>query len=133
MSKIWDLGQFVGKTALQDDSGNTLSYEDLDTESGKLAETIGRRCLVFCLCRNEIGSVLGYVSFINHGIVSVMVNAHLEEELLANLLATYSPEYLWMPADMTEKFSGMKAVFEAHDYALLETGYEKKYPLYEDL
>lgn len=133
MGKIWDLEKFAGKTALLDDNGGTLSYEDLDTESEKLAETIGHRCLVFCLCRNEIGSVLGYVSFINHGIVSVMVNAHLEEELLKNLLATYLPEYLWMPADMTEKFSGMRPVFEAYHYALLETGYGKKYPLYEDL
>ena len=133
MSKIWNLEKYKANTALIDDKGNTMSYGELKAEADALADSIGRRCLVFSLCSNEIGSVLGYTAFINNGIVPVMINAHLEESLLQNLLDTYSPEYIWLPKNQAEQFSGMTSVHEAHDYVLLKTGYEKKYALYDEL
>ena len=122
-----------GKTALADEFGTKLTYDVLNLEAYVLAERIGHRCLVFALCRNEIGSVLGYVSFINNGIVPVMVNSHLEETLLENLLKAYQPEFLWVPKEQTEQFAGMIVKYEAYNYVLIKTGYETKFPLYDEL
>lgn len=133
MSKIWDLQQHKGKIALIDEFGNQVTYDVLNSEAYILSERIGHRCLVFVLCRNVIGSVLGYTAFINNGIVPVMVNSHLEEALLQNLMETYCPEYLWLPKDQVKQFVGMSVEHEAHSYVLLKTGYEKKYPLYDEL
>ena len=133
MGKIWNLEDHKGKTALLDEFGKSMTYDVLNSEAYVLAERVGHRCLVFCLCRNEIGSVLGYTAFVNNGIVPVMVNSHLEEALLENLLKTYSPEYLWVPKDQVELFPGMDVEHEAYDYALLKTGYEVKYALYDEL
>lgn len=133
MGKIWDLKQYKEKNVLIDEFGNHLTYDELNSEAYNLYKRIGHRCLVFVLCRNEIGSVLGYTAFINNGIVPVMVNSHLEEDLLKNLLKTYSPEYLWLPKDQVVQFAGMNVEHEVYDYVLLKTGYEKKYPLYEEL
>lgn len=133
MGKIWDFQQHKGKTALIDEYGNQMTYDDLNSESYILSEKVGHRCLVFALCRNEIGSVLGYTAFINNGIVPVMVNSHLEKELLDNLLRTYNPEYLWLPKNQVEQFSDMSIEYEAHEYVLLKTGYEKRYPLFDEL
>jgi len=133
MGKIWDLKKHSGKTALLDESGISLTYDVLNTEANILAEKIGHRCLVFSLCRNEIGSVIGYTAFINNGIVPVMVNSHLEEALLDNLLKTYQPEYLWLPKDQIGQFSGMESVHESYKYALVKTGYSKTYPLFDEL
>lgn len=133
MGKIWNLEDHKGKIALIDEFDNQVTYDVLNSEARVLAEIIGHRCLVFSLCRNEIGSVLGYAAFINNGIVPVMVNSHLEGMLLKNLLKTYSPEYLWIPKDQTDEFSGMTIEYEAYSYVLLKTGYEKSYPLYDEL
>lgn len=133
MGKIWDLQQHKGKTALIDEFGNQMTYDVLNSEANILSERVGHRCLVFALCRNEIGSVLGYTAFINNRIVPVMVNSHLEEALLQNLLKTYCPEYLWLPKDQVEQFAGMSIEHEAHSYVLMKTGFDVKYPLYEEL
>lgn len=133
MNKIWDLEQHKGKMALLDEFGNSMTYDVLNSEAHLLAEHIGHRCLVFSLCSNVIGSILGYTAFVNNGIVPVMVNGHLEEMLLKNLLKTYSPEYLWVSKDQVEEFSGMSIVYEAYEYCLLKTNYEVKYPLYGEL
>ncbi len=85
------------------------------------------------MCRNEIGSVLGYVGFINNGIVPVLLNSHLEENLLLNLLATYEPSYLWVPKDQAEQFVDTEIKYEKYGYVLLKMAYKKEYPLYEEL
>lgn len=133
MMKIWNFEDHAGRTALLDESGAGMTYAELDAESGALAEAVGHRCLVFILCRNAIGSVLGYTAFLNHGIVPVMVSSHLDGTLLDNLLTTYQPEYLWVPSDQTEQFPGMSEVCEARNYTLLKTGCEKRYPLNDEL
>ena len=133
MSKLWDLEKFKDNTALIDEFGGQMTYLVLNSEADILAERIGHRCLAFSLCRNEIGSVLGYIAFVNNGIVPVLLNSHLEEELLKNLLMTYEPSYLWVPKDQIKQFPGMEKEHEAYNYVLLKTGYKKEYPLYEEL
>lgn len=133
MNKIWNLEQFANKTAIIDEFGNSLSYGQLNQEAKEFANKTGKRCLVFCLCRNEIGSILGYTAFLNNGIVPVMINSHLEENLLKNLFETYQPSFIWLPKDQLTEFPGMKQVHEAYDYCLLKTDCEKEYPLYDEL
>jgi hypothetical protein len=60
MGRIWDLENHKEKTALLDEFGKSMTYDQLNTEACELAKRIGTRCLVFSLCRNEIGSVLNW-------------------------------------------------------------------------
>ena len=77
MSGIWELEKFKDRIALVDEFGNEMTYAQMRAEARVLAEKVGKRCLVFSLCRNEIGSVLGYVGFVNHDIVPVMHGIYL--------------------------------------------------------
>lgn len=133
MGKIWNLGQFADKFALHDEFGNEMTYSQLNANAHVVADAVGRRCLVFALCRNEIGSVLGYTAFVNNGIVPVMINSHLEVGLLGTLLETYSPSFIWLPTDQVGEFPKMESVYNAYDYTLLKTGFEKEYPLNDEL
>lgn len=133
MKKVWNLEKHAGKTALLDEFGKSLSYDRLNKEADALAHAVGKRCLVFSLCRNEIGSVIGYISFINNGIVTGLLNSNLDEELLNNLISSYKPAFLWVPKDQLHQFSNMKAQYETYDYVLLDTGFNPDYPIYEEL
>ena len=130
---MWDLNKFKNNIALLDENGQSITYGQLDDYSKQLAKTIGNRCLVFSLCRNTIGSVVGYIAFVNHHVASVQLSSHLEEGLLNNLLSTYLPKYVWMPKDLVEKFTSFEVIYSSFDYVLMKTGYEKEYPLYDEL
>ena len=132
MGRIWNLEAYGDAVAVRDEFGTALSYAELVAETRALADAVGRRCLVFSLCRNEIGSLLGYVAFVNHGIVPVMLNSHLDQGLLENLMASYMPAYLWVPQDQLEQFDA-EQVYTAHGYALLKTRYGREFPLYDEL
>ncbi|MCR4615561.1 MAG: AMP-binding protein [Clostridiales bacterium] len=132
-TRIWDLEEYADNPALLDENGDSVTYRELKELSDSAAEAVGERCLVFSLCKNAIGSVVGYVGFINNGVVPALLSAHLDDDLLRNLLKVYSPSYIWLPEEQAEKYKDFSVTFRSCGYVLLKTGYEKKYPLHSDL
>lgn len=133
MTRIFDLEKYKDDTALIDEEGNELNYRSLLKEMDRLSGNFERRCLVFVLCQNSIGSVLGYASFLDNHIVPVMLSSHLEKELLFSLMELYQPAFLWLPSELEEEFQGMRCVYGVFGYKLLKTCYETEYPLHDDL
>lgn len=130
---MWDLSRFRGNTALIEDSGKSLTYAELLKASEQLYHAIGSRCLVFSLCTNSIGSILGYTCFINQRIVPILINSHLESALRQQLLDVYQPSYLWVPKCQVEEFPQVRLVYEDYGYALLSTNYDRSFRLYDEL
>lgn len=133
---MWRLGDYSSNTAVITEAGNRISYETLKQDAEKLYGAIGRRCLVFSLCKLEYGSVLGYVSFLEHGIVPVLLDVRMDRELLWNLIRLYRPDYLWIPQELQEEFckeSGYSHVAGLRSFCLIRTPFFNEYPLHEDL
>jgi acyl-coenzyme A synthetase/AMP-(fatty) acid ligase len=130
---MWDLLKFKGNTAIIDELGSKVTYGELDEIGRKLSGVTGGRCLVASLCRNSIGSAVGYISFINNGIVPIMLNAHLEKDLRNNLFDSYAPRFIWAPTDMKCELGDTKEVYSRFDYSLYETSYDMRYPLNDRL
>lgn len=119
--KIFDTESHGSRTALIEDNGNTITYEELSAFAYDMKRAAKTRRLVLVLCSNTIGSVIGYVSFINCGIVPIMVSASMDKNLLNRLIRMYEPSYLWIPAGQANEFCGADAVLEKYGYRLLKT------------
>lgn len=132
---MWNLKKYGNHTAIIDDKGVEASYHDLEAVQQRMADKIKRRTLVVSLCKNSVGSVAGYVAFLNLRIAPVLLNANLDNVLMDNLLSIYQPAYIWAPSDMALKapLSGMEVVCSEYDYSLFETKYKKEYALYSEL
>ena len=120
---MWDFEKFINNKAVIDDQGNELSYRAFDQHCKKLADIIGKRCLVFNLSRNSIGSLIGYAGMLNNRIVPVMLQAGLDYDLLSGLLEEYKPEYVWLPTEDAQKdsWNQCKKIYKDFDYTLLKT------------
>lgn len=130
---VWDFQTYGDNIAVLDSCSVSLTYRALSEEGQRLWEAVGRRCLAFILCRNEIGALVGYTGLLNNGGVPLLLNSRMDEEALAGLLEAYQPPYLWVPEDMLGSFPGMMPAYRAFGYCLLRTAYGTGYPLYEDL
>lgn len=130
---MWNFREYADNTAVISDEGIALSYAQLADEGDVLAGKIGRRCLVFSMCSNTVGSIIGYASFMTHSIVPVLLNSHMDEALLVNLIDNYNPAYLWMPDEMVEKYPQFENVYSKFGYNLMKTGILNEYPMYEEL
>lgn len=132
---MWDLQKYEDQTAIIDDQGTQVTYRELLDMQQRMKKKVTKRALVVSLCRNSVGSVTGYIVFLNIRLVPMLLNAQLEHGLLANILAIYQPAYLWIPSERVSEdiFSSLEIVCSEYDYTLLKTGYETEYPLYENL
>lgn len=129
---MWDLGKYANNIAVIDDNGERLTYGALAECGNTLADKIARRCLVFCLCRNSIGALVGYTAFLNHRIVPLMLDASLDDELLNRFISQYCPDYIWLPSDIVARVSG-EIVFSGWGYSLVKTQYNNTFALHDDL
>ncbi len=130
---FWNLKQYGNRPAFIEDSGTEMSYEELYDVGESIGEKAVSRKLVFCLCTNTIGSAAGYISFINHGHVPVLLNEQLDRDLLSQLIDTYSPSYIWLPQNRKDEFMDSESVYETNGYCLLRRKESREYPIYENL
>lgn len=128
-----ELKKYKENIAVLDDCGNQMTYEELDKFCNEIGEKLTNRSLVFSFCGNNIGSICGYVSFLYHHVVPVLLDQHIAKDLRENLLAIYQPDYVYIPKDLYEDFSDMDCVWEAKGYRLCKTGYPLQNTLYPDL
>ena len=110
------------KVAIRDDSGYTLTYGEVCGAINAFAALELPRCVIFCLCENCAGSLLGYMAFENNRQVPLLLSAGLDEGLRTNLETMYQPSYYWVPERMRAAIGG-EAVHEACGYVLLKTEY----------
>lgn len=130
---MWRFDRLDERVAVITDDGVQYTYSQLGLAQERLAGQIPGRCLVFCLCQNSAGSLLGYVTFINHRILPLLLDASLDRELLRQLVESYRPDYFWVPDDVAAEFPTYHAQYSDLGYSLLKTEFDGAFPLHEDL
>lgn len=130
---MWNLEQFAGRIAARDDAGRRLTYDELICEHNRLAGALNGRHLVFVLCSNTLGALIGYTGCVQNRAVPLLLAKTMDRELLERLIAIYRPKYLWLPAEMKSAYSMYPPVYETFGYALLCTEFEEEYPLADEL
>jgi acyl-coenzyme A synthetase/AMP-(fatty) acid ligase len=130
---MWNLDKYRGNIAVITENGQEITYSEFEKYCAELTSNISSRCLIFNLCKNEIGALVGYVSFLNAQIVPLMLNADLDDDLLNHCLDTYKPDYIYLPSVHKDKFSSYACIYENLNYCLLKTPYNHEYKLYDEL
>ena len=128
---MWNFNSFENNIAVTAEDGSSYSYGDLDGFSKSLGNELPSRSLVFILCTNTIGSLAGYVGFLQHRIVPLLLDSNIDPKLLNDLVEAYHPSFLWVPRSKASVFQ-YSGVYESLDYVLLKTDLNP-YILHEDL
>lgn len=130
--------QRAESTAVRDQRGCALTYGELREEISIMQGVLEGRALAFILCENTVGSLIGYLTMLESGIVPVLLSSKLDEGLLANLYRIYAPSYVWLSSDSctcelrSERSASQSGavLYERFGFALIATGNEP-YPLNE--
>ena len=94
------------KTAVITADGIRLSYEELAADVALVGQQLEQRRLTFCLCENSPASLVGYLACLNSKTVPLLVDKAIDSHLLEDLLRCYQPNYLYVPAEMADRFPG---------------------------
>lgn len=112
--------RYSSNIAIIDDKGVQVSYSQLSVYSSRLAQNIKKRSLVFSFCENSLGSLIGYYTFLDNGVVPLMLDAELEKNQAQELINLYQPNYIWIPESSEDKYTHSGKVFSDWGYCLLK-------------
>lgn len=122
---MFNLNDFPNNTAVITDKGETMTYSDLVTKAKEFADAVSQKGLLFCLCENRIGSLVGYVACMEHHIPIVLLDGSKDISVLQNLMTIYQPEYVWISSDKTESIGG-ETTFKYATFSLQKMHYENE-------
>ena len=95
---IFDIDKYSANTAIITDTGEQLTYAELASRVkerlsiiDKGLSKIEKGILHFCLCRNDVTSVVGYLACLEAGAPVVMLDANKDPETIENLRQIYKP------------------------------------------
>ncbi|XFA99098.1 AMP-binding protein [Candidatus Izemoplasma sp. B36] len=130
---MWNFNSIDNNVALIEDSGLHITYYQLNAMSRNLSNFFSGKKLVFCLCKNTIGSILGYVTFVNSKQVPLLLNSELDSSLLHFLFDTYKPQYMWIPKEQLNLFSDLSVIYNIYDYVLIKTNFNDNTNINDEL
>lgn len=116
-----------------DEFGESLTYRDLKLLSLQFKNHLKPRSLIFCLCENNLESLVGYISFINNAVVPLMIDSAIDFKLLKELTNKYLPKYFWLDSRKLDFFPKSKKLFSYKNYCLIELKNKVEYKLCNNL
>jgi len=122
---MWNLALYKNHTALAENTGQCMSYKELEQAGDEIAHTVGKRCLVFSLCKNSIGSIAGYTGCIRHHIVPLLLSSSIDMEFFYSLYQIYQLACIWYPKELSGSMKQMdisgEMILEKYGYCLLKS------------
>jgi acyl-coenzyme A synthetase/AMP-(fatty) acid ligase len=107
------------------DKGETMTYNQLVAIAKEFADAVPQKGLLFCLCENRIGSLVGYVACMEHHIPIVLLDGSKDISVLQNLMTIYQPEYIWISSDKIESIGG-ETIYKYATFSLQKMQYENE-------
>lgn len=107
---------YTNRIMLIDQEETKVTYGDLDCFSEKLSCYLKSRKLLFLLCENTIGSVMTYLSCLRNKVVPLLLDAHMEKDMLKSLYDIYRPDYIALPESMNIDVDESEIIFNEYKY-----------------
>ena len=129
---LFNFELFAENTAVETEQGLKLSYAELRRAAKSVIAKLDARKLTFCLCKNTIGSFVGYVGLMNANIPTVLLDASKDIDIIEDLIDHYQPQYVWCPTHRKAELSVGIPVCEYEDYTMLLVG-KPDYEIHPDV
>lgn len=114
---MFELNDYKDNIACITPESECFTYGELQVLSDCIRHETEPHQLVFCMCGNTIGSLAGYIAFVNNKDATLLLDAHIEPTAFDALYETYKPRYVWAPEGFTPK-AGANSVYAEQGYTL---------------
>lgn len=117
---MFDLSAFSSQTACITSDNQAFSYQDISLLVERVAQYPTSHSLIFVMCGNTIGSLIGYLAFLQADCVSLLLNKDIDSSSLEKLENTYCPAYLWLPDYQAANYPNLRKCYSICGYTLLK-------------
>ncbi len=115
---MWDLEHYKDNIAIYLKSNETISYQQLAQRQKEIGSALKGRPIAVMVCKNTLGCIMCYLSFMRKGIVPILLPSNLEEREALQTAQVYRARYLSCAQGyLTQNW---KPLFVVEGYAVYE-------------
>ena len=115
------LSSFKKNTALILENNKFITYSELLLETKKISKKLpNKKKLVFLLGKNNLETIIGYISFVNKGYAVVLLDFKINNIFLKNLISIYKPSYIFCEKEKVVNKNIYKPILKFKTYILYE-------------
>ena len=124
---------YKNSTAIITENNEYISYQKLYEYVDKFSNIIKKRYLVFLVCKNNLESIVGYLSFIKSDCVISLIDEKIPEKYFNKLIKDYRPEYIFFEKNRIKKLDNFTSIYNFYSYELLKSKKITKKKIHDDL
>lgn len=129
---MFDLIQYGARPCLEG-NGQALSYRDVHQAVEAMRPVFDGRKLILCLCENSVPALVGYIGFMVHGQVPILVDAGQQTAALQRIIEDHGPDYVWLPESRSSDLPAGELVHRIDHYLLVRLPGRQDMALHADL
>ncbi len=119
--------------ALIDENNQSYTYGQMSALGDQILSGVGKRQILMFLCENSVEAVSTYIGALERGVIPLMVNSAMSDELLLAIYEKYKPAYVFMKKGGRDFFTQCHCIREISGYQLFQADEIEKYPVSDDL
>lgn len=119
---MFPLLQYKDNIAVITENDEQLTYGQLYEEAESFSSHLSKWGVICCLCKNRLGSLVGYISGLCSGYPLIMLDGGRDSSYLSGYVEHYLPEYVWMPTERVSEVEG-SVLYERYGYSLIQAVY----------
>ncbi len=124
---------FKEKTAIIADDGISYNYDEVFSLTEELGSYLDKGSLVFSFSDNSVGSLVGYVAFINKKTPPLLLESGLNHKRIDSLIRIYKPKYIWIQEQDHRYVNSGEVLLKMLGYCLIKISKNSYYELNKDL
>lgn len=131
-----NLEKYSDSVAIIRNDLSVVTYNDLQKYAFNIIKNILPGKLVFNLVGDNVESISGYIGFLQIKAPQLLLDKDIYVDLLANLMETYRPYYIFMPQSRLKEdalVNDLTVIESTDSYVLCRTNHEQDYSVYHDL
>ena len=119
--------------ALIDENNQHYTYRQIAALGAQILDGVEKRRVLMLLCDNSIEAVSTYIHALQKGIIPLMVNSAVSEELLQVIYEKYKPAYIFTKKGLESPFAQCHCIREVSGYMLLQADSMEDYLVSDNL
>ena len=127
------LEKYSSNKALISEDSNSLSYEELNKESKKVAKKLKARTLVLMISKNDLASLIFYIACLKAKAVPILLGSNISSKNFFRIFNEYKPSYVFVSKEYLSELENYKKLTEIGNHLLCELNNQIDYEIEENL
>jgi len=125
--------KFGSNICFIDENKKKVLYNNVFKKSETLCKNLQSRNLIVVLAENQTEFIVGYMGFFRKGLVQMLLDSKITNNLLKDLIKTYVPKYIFLPTHRKDDIENYEVMNKMNNYVLLKLNKDNFYSINNDL